>query len=156
MKEKQIVVAPADIEALIPKLHPQRIAKGRKVVKTRAELVEEARRKLRNRSGSPARAEVLPHQFSAFVVPSRLASRRGRTHGKRTDGACRSEHGCQGLQPFGTRSSVPRGAGEESRRLIDRYRWPAARNCGRTYRPSRAAGSCDEESGNAKSNAFKA
>ncbi len=49
MKEKQIVVAPADIEALIPKLHPQRIAKGRKVVKTRAELVEEARRKLRNR-----------------------------------------------------------------------------------------------------------
>lgn len=49
MLEKGIMVTAEEIEALIPKLRSHRISKGRKVAKTRAELVMEARRKLAGR-----------------------------------------------------------------------------------------------------------
>jgi integrase len=49
MREKGITVTAEEIEALIPKLRQHRISKGRKVAKTRSELVMEARRKLTGR-----------------------------------------------------------------------------------------------------------
>jgi integrase len=49
MREKGMKITPTDVEALMPKLRPHRISKGRTVAKRRAELVKEARRKLRNR-----------------------------------------------------------------------------------------------------------
>ncbi len=49
MRQKGMNVTRAEAEALVPELRPHRVSKGRRIAKMKAELVEEARRKLRSR-----------------------------------------------------------------------------------------------------------